>query len=477
MTTEPTTSRRSGAYGEVAARSRAFREALLKSQERRAYAVIVLLLVIAVPLSGLRFSSPTEVYLKVVGAIAGLLLLVVQVWSIGALRWARRHDRLIPGWVDALSVAVECSVPTGVILAHILLGAVAPYVAVSSPPILAYGLLITLTTLRLRPGLCLLGGAVAACGYAGVLAYVWVAKGSESPAPGWPRPGYAMALLLLLSNGAVAAWVARQIRSHVEAALDEAETRRKMERVERDLLVARTIQQSLLPRSRPSVPGFDIAAWNRPADQTGGDYYDWQLLPDGNWIVTLADVSGHGIGPALVTAACRAYVRASSAHHADLMSLATRVNRLLAEDLPDGRFITMVNVLIDGSGGSLALLSAGHGPIVLYVKATGGVESIGSQALPLAVTPELETDPPRRLELKPGDVLALVTDGIVEWAREGGAGAVREEFGLDRLHVSLSRHAHLPAAELIEAVVRDVGAFAGGTAQQDDLTLVVLKAV
>jgi len=75
----------------------------------------------------------------------------------------RRHDRLIPGWVDALSVAVECSVPTGVILAHILLGAVAPYVAVSSPSIRAYGLLITLTTMRLRPGLCLLGGAVAAC--------------------------------------------------------------------------------------------------------------------------------------------------------------------------------------------------------------------------------------------------------------------------------------------------------------------------
>src|SRR6185369_6085789 len=111
--------------------------------------------------------------------------------------------------------------------------------------------------------------------------------------------------------------------------------------------VARSIQQALIPHAGPSIPGFDIAGWNRPADQTGGDYYDWQMLPDGNWIVTLADVSGHGIGPALVTAACRAYVRASSFYNSDLSSLAGRMNRLLAEDLPEGRFVTMVSVIID----------------------------------------------------------------------------------------------------------------------------------
>ena len=127
-------------------------------------------------------------------------------------------------------------------------------------------------------GLCLLGGIVAACGYAACSRMCGVTGSGR-----WRRvatPGYAMALLLLLSNGAVAAWVARQIRSHVEAALDEAETRRKMERSSglaggaNDPAVAAAAEQA--KRS-----GFDIAAWNRPADQTGANYYDWQLLPDG----------------------------------------------------------------------------------------------------------------------------------------------------------------------------------------------------
>src|SRR5262249_15242367 len=154
---------------------------------------------------------------------------------------------------------------------------------------------------------------------------------------GMPRVGYVNCAFLLLITGLAGAWVAREIRRHVEAALGEAEARRQVERMERDLSVARSIQRALPPHAAPQSPGFAIAGWNRPADETGGDYYDWQALPDGNWIVTLADVSGHGIGPALVTAACRAYVRASGAERGDLASLTGRINRLLADDLPGGR--------------------------------------------------------------------------------------------------------------------------------------------
>lgn len=459
---------------EAAERSRAFREASLRSEEHRAYAVLLVIAIIVVPILLLRTVNALEVQLRIVGVLAAFLLLAIQLCSIMFIRWSRRHDRHLPGWLAVIGVTIECSVPTGIILAHTLLGTMQPYAALSSPPLLAYCVLISLTTLRLRPGLCLWAGTAATAGYAGVFMYVALGMNVNPPESGWPAPGYVMAILLIFASGVTAAWVAREIRSHVEAALDEAEMHRKMERVEYDLSVARVIQQSLLPRDSPTIPGYDIAAWNRPADQTGGDYYDWQMLPDGNWMVTVADVSGHGIGPALVTAACRAYVRASSSHFPDLASLATRVNRLLADDLPEGRFVTMVNVLLNPGGGPLAILSAGHGPIVLYCGSTGEMKSINPHGIPLAITPDLDIEPAQSIELAPGDILALITDGFVEWAKPNRDGR-REEFGLERLRDSLMRHANLPARALIDAVAADVAAFAGGVPQQDDLTMVVIR--
>jgi serine phosphatase RsbU (regulator of sigma subunit) len=249
-----------------------------------------------------------------------------------------------------------------------------------------------------------------------------------------------------------------------------------MDRMERDLHVARTTQQALLPKEVPAIPGFEIAGWNRPAEQTGGDYFDWQQLPDRRWLVTVADVSGHGIGPALVTAACRAYVRATTAHDGDLASVASRVNRLLADDLPQGRFVTMVSVLIGGHDEPVALLSAGHGPIVLYLGASGIVQDVLPGDLPLAVDRNAAFGPPHILALQPDDVLALVTDGFTEWARYDQGGR-REGFGIERLRDSFRRHAHLSAAAMIGAITADAEAFTGPTPQQDDLTMVIIRRV
>ena len=462
------------AQGSAASRSRAFREAWLRSERHRAFAVILVVGVVVLPILGLDLSLTIEPSLKIVGALAGLALLAIQLTSLVFIQRAWREGGAIPRWFEMLGVAAECSVPTGAVFAHIEIGAVAPYTALTAPPLLAYGILIGLTTLRLRPGLCVWAGAVAAAGYAAALGYVALGLGLAPPEEGWPRPGYFMAAVLIFTSGIAAAWVAREIRTHVEAALDEADARRRMERIEQDLSVARTIQQALLPHAAPDIPGFDIAGWNRPADQTGGDYYDWQPLPDGNWMIYLADVSGHGIGPALVTAACRAYMRAASTQYPDLVSLAQRVNRLLAEDLPDGRFITMVNLLIDPAGGPLAILSAGHGPTVLYLSESGEMRTIPAHGLPLAVVPDLDIGPAQGLTMAYGDVLVLTTDGIIEWARPGENDR-QEAFGLKRLQDSLARHAHLPSAAIVEGVVRDAAAFAGATPQQDDVTLVVIR--
>ncbi len=461
---------------DLLSRSDAFRDAALRSEERRAYAVLGVVAIIVAPLTILGASRPVEPNLLIIGVIAGAALVAIQVLTIAATRWARRRERTLPSWFDAAGVTIECSIPTAVILAHIELDTFTPHTALTAPPLLAYGLLIGLTTLRLRPLLCVWAGVVAASGYAGLFGFVAANHGLRPEHLTWPRIGFIMAGLMILTAGFAAAWVAREIRSHVEAALGEAETRRRMERLENDIGVARTIQQALLPREAPSIPGYEIAAWNRPADQTGGDYYDWQPLPDGRWIVSLADVSGHGIGPAMVTAACRAYVRASSAHHADLGSLAAHVNRLLSDDLPSGRFITMASVIVDPAGGPLAMLSAGHGPIVLCIGATGEVRDILPGDPPLAVVPDAVFGPAQLVELGPRDVLVLVTDGVVEWGRPGVNGA-RTMYGLDRLRAVLSRSAHDAAQSIIDAVIGDVSAFAAGTPQQDDVTMVAIRRI
>jgi serine phosphatase RsbU (regulator of sigma subunit) len=275
---------------------------------------------------------------------------------------------------------------------------------------------------------------------------------------------------MIVLGGFVAAGVAGEIRKHVVASLQEAETRRQIERIQQDLDMARSIQQDLLPRQPPTSPQFDIAGWNQPADATGGDYFDWQELGDGRIAVSLADVSGHGIGPALVMAVCRAYARASFPSAKDLPEVMTRLNELLVKDLPSERYVTMVVAWLDPANSQLELLSAGHGPLLRYDVAKDQFQSLEPQGIPFGLFPGFQYGSPHRFELAPGDLLVLTTDGFFEWANSQD-----EQFGLSRLQEAIRSACHLPAREIITRLHADVVKFAGGTAQQDDLTAVVVK--
>src|SRR5262247_3095446 len=160
---------------------------------------------------------------------------------------------------------------------------------------------------------------------------------------------------MIAAGGLVSAIVARQNRDHVFAALRKSEVERGLERVNRDLDIARSIQQGLLPSRSPSVSGFEIAGWNQPAEQTGGDYFDWQTLPDGRLAISLGDATGHGIGPALVTASCRAYARARFLS-GDTEGLLDQLNRFLSDDLPENRFVTFAVILLDPAGSRVTVL-------------------------------------------------------------------------------------------------------------------------
>jgi serine phosphatase RsbU (regulator of sigma subunit) len=215
---------------------------------------------------------------------------------------------------------------------------------------------------------------------------------------------------------------------------------------------------------------FELAGWNKPADQTGGDYFDWQTLPDGRIAISLADATGHGIGPALVSSSCRAYSRAGLVAGAEKNGFLDQLNRLLESDLSANQFVTFVVVFLDPDSSMVKVLSAGHGPILWYRQATEQIESLAAQGIPLGMIAGVSYDQGTEGRLEPGDILVLITDGFYEWENPEG-----EEFGLARLETVIKDSRNLTADQIIEALRSAVMSFCRGTRQMDDLTAVVLK--
>ena len=247
---------------------------------------------------------------------------------------------------------------------------------------------------------------------------------------------------------------------------------RERDKLLRDMNIAREIQRSLLPARRPNIKRYSIAGWSEPADMAGGDYYDWQQLPDGRLLMCIADVSGHGIGAAMLAALCRAYLRSSSAGvDPDIMRMiALRVNNLLACDMSGGRFVTAALALLDAGANQVTLYSAGHGPLFFARARDRSVQSWNANDLPWGVTTLEEAGQPRTVDFEPGDALVLVTDGFFEWS-----GADGESFGMERLSNAILASLDRPPEELIHALHEEVRKFTKATPQQDDLTAVVIK--
>ena len=242
------------------------------------------------------------------------------------------------------------------------------------------------------------------------------------------------------------------------------------QRIQRDLNLAREIQQGLLPKEAAKVAGFDIAGWNKPADETGGDCFDYMPLEGGNLAIMLADATGHGIGPALVIAECRALFHASITASQDLGTVVPQVNNLLEADLPGDRFVTAFLGILSPADDTLTYLSAGQGPLLKYDFETNTVTELAANGPPLGVIADCPFGKPDHWIMRPGDMFVLVTDGFFEWANAAG-----EQFGTERLAEIIRTHRTRPSVEIINRMYKEVVEFAGGTAQSDDLTAVVIK--
>ncbi len=240
------------------------------------------------------------------------------------------------------------------------------------------------------------------------------------------------------------------------------------QRIERDLKLARNIQQGLLPDGNPRVEGFDVAGWNQPADDTGGDFWDHHQLPCGCLALSLADATGHGIGPALMMAACRSLFRATTSISRDLTEIVDRVNRLLYEDLTESRSVTAVLALLEDD--TLSFLSAGQAPLVRYLVASDELRCQNAHGIPLGIMPDYPWPAAERFTMASGDLMMFVTDGFFEWENSRG-----EAFGIPRMLKVFREHRDCSAQEIIRAMYHAVRDFAGEVLQNDDLTAVVVR--
>ena len=175
--------------------------------------------------------------------------------------------------------------------------------------------------------------------------------------------------------------------------------------------------------------------------------------------------------PALVAAVCRAYSRASVAgNEGDLAKILDRINTLLAADMPDGRFVTFVGVLLDPATHRAQMVSAGHGPLFRCIASHGELIESGADGVPFGLLPDSEYGPANEFTLAPGDSVLLITDGLFEWTNAAGA-----SYGLEQLRESILRLSAEPATEMIAGLYDEARRFVGELPQEDDVTIVVIR--
>jgi serine phosphatase RsbU (regulator of sigma subunit) len=246
------------------------------------------------------------------------------------------------------------------------------------------------------------------------------------------------------------------------------EERIDRQRLEHELELASEIQQRFQPTAPPIVQGYELQGISFPCYEIGGDYYDFIEREDGRLVVTLGDVSGKGTAAALLMSSLHAAVHAQASSHHSLVETISAVNRYLADNIPNNRFVTLFYAELDPQSGALSFLNAGHNP-PLIVHAAGTVEQLGSGGLPLGI---MRDAPYRegRTQLQPGDVLVIYSDGVSEAQNPTG-----EEFGTTRLNEVVSRNMNASAAGIRDRIEAALTKFAEGTAAADDITLVIVK--
>jgi serine phosphatase RsbU (regulator of sigma subunit)/anti-sigma regulatory factor (Ser/Thr protein kinase) len=267
----------------------------------------------------------------------------------------------------------------------------------------------------------------------------------------------------LLDNLAAQAAPALRVGQLVREQEAEARTR---ERLEQELQVARLIQQNFLPKQLPELPGWQVAAFYRPARAVGGDFYDFIELDDGNIAVLVGDVTDKGVPAALVMSATRTLLRASAQRLVSPGAVLERVNDALCPDIPEKMFVTCLYGVLEPATGIFRYANAGHN--VPYVRSGDAVRDLRATGMPLGLLPGMEYEE-KEAVLASGETVLLHSDGLAE-----AHSATREMFGFGRLKSLVARRAR--GEDLIDLLLQELETFTGqGWEQEDDITLVTLQ--
>jgi len=257
------------------------------------------------------------------------------------------------------------------------------------------------------------------------------------------------------------------LAGHIEVAVDNArrfqQERSQRERMTLEAQEARLIQKGLFPKVSPYIPGFAATGACEPAGAVGGDWYDYIPLSQGRWGLVLADVCGKGMGAALLMSAARGIVRSLAEACTGPGEVLARLNRLLIDDFPTGRFVTMLYGVFDPDKRTLTFANAGHHwPI--FADSTGVRILAGEGGLPIGFAQDTFAE--NTVTLSSSSRLLFYSDGITEAMNEND-----EEFGCERVKELLS-----DPEVCVDCMLAEVKQFAGSRLAADDATLILLKA-
>ncbi|MBK8598715.1 MAG: SpoIIE family protein phosphatase [Holophagales bacterium] len=264
----------------------------------------------------------------------------------------------------------------------------------------------------------------------------------------------------------------RALGSHAAVALEtqrllDGELQRQ--RMEGEIELARKIQENLRPRRLPEPAWLRLAAWQKTAEKTGGDYYDVMEAPGGSFDLLVCDVSGHGLASTVLMSAARAYLRALHLVESNPQKLIEKLNRLISPDIPDDAFATLVACRI-GPAGDACYVSAGHLPPLVYRPRTGRFDALEETDIVLGFSADTTYRAHQIDRLEKGDLVVLATDGLYEAASPGGL-----LWGLDAVRDTIAAAAPEGAHGVIEALRAGVFGHSERLFLDDDITLVAAE--
>jgi sigma-B regulation protein RsbU (phosphoserine phosphatase) len=288
-------------------------------------------------------------------------------------------------------------------------------------------------------------------------------------------PTLVIVISFVLNIGGVSAIVFFLLKYFVQAREQAlAALKKEHRRVRQSLSLAMEVQQNLLPRETPQLPGLDIAGTSIYCDETGGDYYDYLKAGGkaaGKLGVVVGDVSDHGIPSALLMATARALIRQRFFQSGGIEPVICDVNRQLTQDVQDtGRFMTLFMAEIHRRSSHITWLNAGHEPAIIYTPESDAFDELaGRGSLPLGIIANFKYEATRQ-DISPGQIIAIATDGIFESQNPNG-----EMFGRQRFYDIIRQNTSRPAGHILKAALEAVDKFRKNLPSKDDLTLVIIK--